>query len=362
MSTIRERALAEAAALCRVQVRRPPGYGGQWEGYGESMGYKTGPECAAEIEALAKDDPEEGMSNDQEKPEGGVLREEHVDAVIEHGRKVLAGEIPSATHAPLPLDAAARNLLHYINVMPDADTLLTPEVLLAETQLRAALSQPDTLAARVAELERELNGVREATATELRAAYKRVAELEAELKQSRHAHEKCMADNDALKAHANTLKKHVGVGARAMAVLAAHPAASLDALQEQAIERIRRERQRQDEKWGEQNHGPDRWSLILTEEAGEVAKAALDRDHKAYIAELVQVAAVALAALECAARGAGAEEGHAEECQQVYPLALAQMVAGAVWAEAAPDRPIDTERCVAIVDRVLAAQVREVQP
>ena len=50
------------------------------------------------------------------------------------------------------------------------------------------------------------------------------------------------------------------------------------------------------------------------------------------IAELVQVAAVALAALECAARGAGAEEGHAEECQQVYPLALAQMVAGAVWA------------------------------
>ena len=110
------------------------------------------------------------------------------------------------THAPLPLDAAARNLLHYINVMPDADTLLTPEVLLAETQLRAALSQPDTLAARVAELERELNGVREATATELRAAYKRVAELEAELKQSRHAHEKCMADNDALKAHANALR------------------------------------------------------------------------------------------------------------------------------------------------------------
>ena len=64
-----------------------------------------------------------------------------------------------------------------------------------------------SLAARVAELERELNGVREATATELRAAYKRVAELEAELKQSRHAHEKCMADNDALKAHANDLRQ-----------------------------------------------------------------------------------------------------------------------------------------------------------
>lgn len=81
-----------------------------------------------------------------------------------------------------------------------------------------------------------------------------------------------------------------------------------DAWQAKAIERIRRERLRQDAKWGEQNHDPDRWALILTEETGEVAKAALERDHKAYIAELVQVAAVALAALECAARGAGATE------------------------------------------------------
>ena len=131
MSTIRERALAEAAALCRVQVRRPPGYGGQWEGYGGEHGLKTGPECAAEIRSAGEGRP--GGRHEQRPGEarGRNSVRKHVDAVIEHGRKVLAGEIPSATHAPLPLDAAARNLLHYINVMPDADTLLTPEVLLA---------------------------------------------------------------------------------------------------------------------------------------------------------------------------------------------------------------------------------------
>ena len=36
------------------------------------------------------------------------------------------------------------------------------------------------------------------------------------------------------------------------------------------------ERQKQDEKWGEQNHNPIEWSAILTEECGEVAKEALE--------------------------------------------------------------------------------------
>ena len=35
------------------------------------------------------------------------------------------------------------------------------------------------------------------------------------------------------------------------------------------------ERQKQDAKWGEQNHNPIEWSAILTEECGEVAKEAL---------------------------------------------------------------------------------------
>lgn len=73
--------------------------------------------------------------------------------------------------------------------------------------------------------------------------------------------------------------------------------------QGRAIDAVIAERRRQDRKWGEQNHGPDRWSLILTEETGEVAKAALENGFQAYCDELVQVAAVALAALECAARG-----------------------------------------------------------
>jgi len=78
------------------------------------------------------------------------------------------------------------------------------------------------------------------------------------------------------------------------------------------------ERQKQDAKWGEQNHNPIEWSAILTEECGEVAKEALEyhfytkknvKDAKVisdwqkeklskYRAELIQVAAVAVAMLE----------------------------------------------------------------
>ena len=80
------------------------------------------------------------------------------------------------------------------------------------------------------------------------------------------------------------------------------------------------ERQKQDAKWGEQNHIPIEWSAILTEECGEVAKEALEyhfytkknrlSDKSAssivwqkeklskYRTELIQVAAVAVAMLE----------------------------------------------------------------
>lgn len=74
---------------------------------------------------------------------------------------------------------------------------------------------------------------------------------------------------------------------------------------------ILEERERQNDKWGEQNHAPMEWMAILTEEVGEAMKEALefhwngehyfhDRDAvlKRYRAELVQVAAVAIAALE----------------------------------------------------------------
>jgi NTP pyrophosphatase (non-canonical NTP hydrolase) len=64
------------------------------------------------------------------------------------------------------------------------------------------------------------------------------------------------------------------------------------------------ERKRQDDRWGVQNHGPDGWLTILMEEVGEASRAVLGgwADNK-YRRELVQVAAVAVAAIECLDRG-----------------------------------------------------------
>ena len=64
------------------------------------------------------------------------------------------------------------------------------------------------------------------------------------------------------------------------------------------------ERRNQDKKWGEQNHDDYIWHAILTEEIGEVSQAILhDRFGGAAAGtvrtELVQVAAVALAWIEC---------------------------------------------------------------
>ena len=42
------------------------------------------------------------------------------------------------------------------------------------------------------------------------------------------------------------------------------------------IERVQRERSRQDKKWGEQNHNVVEWIAILMEEIGEASKEAVD--------------------------------------------------------------------------------------
>lgn len=65
-----------------------------------------------------------------------------------------------------------------------------------------------------------------------------------------------------------------------------------------SITDILTERQRQNDKWGEQNHHPMKWLAILTEEHGEVAKAILEDDESGYRNELIHVAAVAVAAIE----------------------------------------------------------------
>ena len=75
---------------------------------------------------------------------------------------------------------------------------------------------------------------------------------------------------------------------------------------------VEAERARQDKKWGEQNHHPALWLMILGEEVGEANKGALEAyfsgydqtgDWSGYREELVQVAAVAIAMVESLDRG-----------------------------------------------------------
>lgn len=73
--------------------------------------------------------------------------------------------------------------------------------------------------------------------------------------------------------------------------------------QELAIKEILKERVRQFNKWGDQDHSMEIWLAILTEEVGEFAECVLDNKfggkHKENLqAELTQVAAVALQILE----------------------------------------------------------------
>ena len=68
-----------------------------------------------------------------------------------------------------------------------------------------------------------------------------------------------------------------------------------------ALSDVLSERKRQDRKWGEQNHEPLVWLAILGEEYGEACAALLQRHlvgSRKHRDELVQVAAVALAAIE----------------------------------------------------------------
>jgi len=71
-----------------------------------------------------------------------------------------------------------------------------------------------------------------------------------------------------------------------------------------ALADILAERTSQDLKWGEQNHDPFAWATILMEEVGEFSQAALHYKFGGPTAanireEAVQVAAVAMAIVEC---------------------------------------------------------------
>lgn len=109
-----------------------------------------------------------------------------------------------------------------------------------------------------------------------------------------------------------------------------HDCTNAGRLQAQAADRFRQilndittERSRQDAKWGEQNHSPQDWQMILQEEIGEFARAHMEvyydqgpaseegktawradfeTKRKHIRTELVQVAAVVVAMLECGDR------------------------------------------------------------
>lgn len=83
---------------------------------------------------------------------------------------------------------------------------------------------------------------------------------------------------------------------------------------QRAMRLIALERARQDAKWGVQNHDGSIWSLIATEELGEVSETLLEllfkgsqnvggmHPREAYITELTQLTAVCVAWLECELR------------------------------------------------------------
>ena len=81
---------------------------------------------------------------------------------------------------------------------------------------------------------------------------------------------------------------------------------------EYIVREVLDEREQQDARWGQQNHTPMEWLAVLTEEVGEVSQEVL-RNHfggkylEAYRAECIQVAAVAVAMVECLDRQAGAK-------------------------------------------------------
>jgi len=66
------------------------------------------------------------------------------------------------------------------------------------------------------------------------------------------------------------------------------------------------ERERQDAKWSDHRVLDQRtWITVLVEELGEVARANLEKDPANYREELLQLAAVAVAAIESLDRNGG---------------------------------------------------------
>lgn len=74
---------------------------------------------------------------------------------------------------------------------------------------------------------------------------------------------------------------------------------------------IFKERLSQEAQWGQQNHDPSYWMVILMEEVGEACHeiCGKSKNYWNYRKELIQVAAVAFAAIESLDRGMEGEDG-----------------------------------------------------
>ena len=84
-------------------------------------------------------------------------------------------------------------------------------------------------------------------------------------------------------------------------------------MDEDILQALQDERDRQDVKWGANRYlAQETWLTILMEEVGEAAKAALEDDSGGYAEELIQVAAVAVAALESYRAGPPSLPSHEE--------------------------------------------------
>lgn len=80
------------------------------------------------------------------------------------------------------------------------------------------------------------------------------------------------------------------------------------AIQSQAVAAVLTERNRQDQKWGQQDNDPFIYLAVLVEEVGELSQAILHTRFGGHAAaglrtEAIHTAAVALALLECLDRG-----------------------------------------------------------
>jgi NTP pyrophosphatase (non-canonical NTP hydrolase) len=121
-----------------------------------------------------------------------------------------------------------------------------------------------------------------------------------------------------------------------------------------ATDDVLAERQRQEAKWGEQNHDPFVYLAILHEESGELAQAALkarfedqaEGARERMRAEAVQVAAVALAIVECLDRGKWTWGGHAltGKASRAEAVRAVAAAAGVDPVQAAHNAAIDCQR------------------